>query len=479
MSWNELSNAAGQGQVATLDELLATRTPTAEELREALAFAAIHDKQRMIERLVQLGADPNAGGKMSGPALHFVRSLGTAQTLIRLGARPEAGDFDALQSHLSSNRRSSDLELVRCFLDAGVDPSHPPRNGTPHLLLACETGNLAIIELLLDRGADPRAMHRNESVYSAASSSGSPAKVLALLARRGLDPNEVWSYAGSKTTLLAELCKAGELEAVAWLLDHGADPNLAGDFTPLARAEESGQQVLVDLLLEKGAKPLRPALDAGLTAALDATERGAVSPDARLAHARALKKAGFHAAAASEVFALGNPESARELLELPWRGWRISAAPPVDANALAPRLLDGLWRGALATNDRRTVPLVFLFGAPCTTCDEKGELECSMCNGTGSYSSFLDPDHDVTCGPRQACPTCLATKFTVRAAVKSRGTCKHPFKQQKRESVGSNEWFTFQRCEVCSLPGFSGSLYQQPSNQQWACAACARFVCAC
>lgn len=487
MSWSDLSNAAGKGDLAKIEALLATRTATPEELREALAFAVIHDREAAITLLVQRGADPNASATMSGPALHFASSRATVDLLLSLGADPARTDSaggDALTAHLVKNgpgsHRNSDVVIVQRFLDGGVKLTGR------HLLKAVEAGNLAILELLLDRGADPHFTERNESVYSRSAASGCGPKVLALFARRGLDPNTTWNYAGSKTTLLCELCRAGELQAVQWLLDHGADPNLAGDVTPLACAEESRNQVLIDLLLDRGARPLRPALDPKLTAGIDATERAAreaaADPALRRANARALKAAGFHAAAACEVFEarrVSPQDDADALLVLPSK-WRVSAAPLPAGQVVAPRVVDGRWANALATDGHRTVPLVFTYGAPCTGCDEKGELLCSMCDGSGSYSSFLDPDHDVQCDERQGCPECLATKFKVKGTVSSKGTCAHPYKRVQREAVGGNAWFSFVRCLDCSLAGLAGGVHRNGTgNTRWACATCGLFACAC
>ncbi|MBL8916936.1 MAG: ankyrin repeat domain-containing protein [Archangium sp.] len=482
MSWEEFSRAAGKNDLAALKRMLEARAPTPKELREALAFAVIHSHADTIRWLVERGADPNALEGTSGPALHFANKTSIAKLLLSLGADPRVRDSagcDAVHAHLRSNgpgsRRDSDVELVRACLDAGVDVR--ARNGDlPHLLMACAAGNLKIIELLIERGADPDARDsHNESIYSRSTGSGDKPAVLATIARLGLPPNTTWDYAGDKTSILMELCRAGDLETVEFLLKNGADPNLSGTMTPLALAEASGNAALVDLLLEKGARSPKRVVSAEQLAALEAHERRArqdpTSAALRLENAAVLARSAYFAAAACETF------EARRLLrtdagELPsgHSGWTITAAPLPKGAQLAPRVEDGRFPGALATDGKTVTPLVMLFGAPCTKCDEKGETVCVMCDGTGSYVPQFSDD-EIGCDPRQVCSHCFGTKFEVQSARHvAKGSCKH-------EKVVSE--FTFisrhrlVRCERCALPGV------QLQYTRFACADCSKFVCSC
>lgn len=481
MSWQEFSRAAGKNDLAALKRLVETRAATAGELREALAFAVIHSHADAIRWLVERGADPNSLEGTSGPALHFANKTSIAKLLLSLGADPRVRDSagcDAVHAHLRSNgpgsRRDSDVEMVRAYLDAGVDVR--ARNADlPHLLMAVAAGNLQIIALLIERGADPDARDaRNESIYSRASGSGNKSAVLATIARLGLPPNTTWDYAGDQTSILMELCRAGDLETVEFLLKNGADPNLSGSSTPLALAEASGNAALVDLLLEKGARSPKRVIPAAQLESLEALERGVKADpgDAtkHLALAQALLSNGFFAAAACATFeARRLSRTELGVLTAPREGWTICAAP-LPAGAVAPRLEDGRFPGALATDGKRIVPLVLLYGAPCTKCDEKGETVCSKCGGSGSYSSMFHDD-DVSCEPRETCSNCWGTHFEVQSTRHhAKGSCKHP-KFTKEFTLDSRDVLV--RCDSCGLPGFQGA------HVKYACADCSKFVCSC
>jgi len=259
------------------------------------------------------------------------------------------------------------------------------------------------------------------------------------------------------------------------LLDRGADLNATSKAgTPLSRAEESGNRVLVDFLLERGARPLRGAFDGEAARALDVAARAVTLDDlpARLRWAEVLSEHGFRAAAASEVAALRArgvtiPEGLEQRLsfENPV-GTRWTFAPFVRAHAgVAPRTADQYFPGACVTDGKRVLPLVLLSGPACTRCDEKGEQPCTSCNGTGSYSSFLDPDHDVDCAPRETCSRCRGLHFACVSTALGKGTCTHAMVDElKLERV------TLRRCSVCGLAALDGAL---------ACGVCGHFMCRC
>jgi len=85
------------------------------------------------------------------------------------------------------------------------------------------------------------------SLWRAITSSNVKAQ-LALLVKYGLPASKRLKNAAVDTTLLMEVCAVGDLETAPVLLERGADVNAPDNGTPLSRAEESGNQVLVDLL---------------------------------------------------------------------------------------------------------------------------------------------------------------------------------------------------------------------------------------
>ncbi len=338
------------------------------------------------------------------------------------------------------------------------------------------------MKLLLVAGADPNGP---ELLWTAMKSS-ERASLFATLVDGGIDANTRCINAAADTTILTEVCALGDLPTAQKLLDRGADPNAKGRSTPLVRAEESGNQVLVDLLLERGARPHRPVLSAELTQALDTAEREVRARGdsiARLKWATVLLQAGFRAAAASEVAALQRrgievPDSLVDALAFEAPAgvrWTFAVFQPIH-DGVAPRTIDAFFPGARVTDGTRVLPLVLTTGAPCSACDEKGEQVCSVCNGVGSYPSQFSDD-DVQCAERQACSTCRGVKFAVTGRRLGRGNCKHVSLEEELK-LGE---LIFRRCKVCGL----GALYGPRAGpmremfNDFACAICGRFACAC
>lgn len=457
---------------------------------EAFITAIIHGDLKQVRALLDQGANANERGTWDRTPLFWATGLPMFELLLSRGADVKAREstgFDVLHHYLIQNGPGTgygraDPAVVQRLLDAGLDVR--ARNADrPHLIKACAAANTTIMKLLLAAGADPNGP---ELLWTAMKSS-ERAALFATLVDGGIDPNTRCINAAADTTLLTEVCAVGDLPTAQKLLDRGADPNARGRSTPLVRAEESGHQVLVDLLLERGARPHRPVLSAETTQALDAAEREVnANPGdsiARLKWAAALLQAGLRAAAASEVAALQRrgvdvPESVSDALAFeapPGVRWTFAVFQPIH-DGVAPRTSDPFFPGARVTDGTRVLPLVITTGAPCTACDEKGEQVCSVCNGVGSYPAQFSDD-DVPCDERQSCSTCRGARFAVTGRRLGRGSCKHPSLEDELK-LGA---LVFRRCKACGLGALYGSRAgpMREMFNDFACALCGRFACAC
>jgi ankyrin repeat protein len=164
-------------------------------------------------------------------------------------------------------------EQVVMLLDAGADPNagsgavpsrfetvggHPPSNA---LREAISSGHGDIARLLLDRGAKPEP-----GAVALAGGKGDIA-LLENLAKRGVDWNAP-SESAFHPTALCSSASAGKRENAAWLLRHGAKPDvIAVEQTALKAAAYEDHPELVRLLLENGADP-NLAFDHGRETAL-------------------------------------------------------------------------------------------------------------------------------------------------------------------------------------------------------------------
>jgi len=204
----------------------------------------------------------------------------------------------ALQSPLHDAARRGDTEEIRRLLDVGADIDARAdlsedygsflQNLTPLMVatLSNDGASAATITFLLSAGADPAATSAGgvTAIWYAAGYGDvpeelAPAQMLDAIGRlqvlldAGLDPNEM----SAGISLLCNACAAGDLAAVALLLERGASVmpvrspgwDLCSFQIPLCRAAASGSAECVQLLLRAGAEPDLPAED-GTTALAEA-----------------------------------------------------------------------------------------------------------------------------------------------------------------------------------------------------------------
>lgn len=385
---------------------------------------------------------------------------------------PPPGEESALFAAIENSK----VAAVRFLLEAGADLHHRGRySGLGPLVRACRNSSLEMIGLVLDSGASLKewdaisaALHRSDKKLGP--------QILSLLVTRGIDANAQCTSA----TILMAACKHGDLESARVLLDRGADPNFRHFYgTALTVAEENGHQVLVDLLLDRGAKPDRPVIapdpegDARWKAARDQPR----DPQARSGWAEALLRRGMRAAAARELEAaqkLGATGlEAPSLENPPGTGWSFAPFGAVIDDVTAP-IEDARFPGATLTSGSLKLPLAVLLGPPCTTCDDKGQVVCSECSGTGVGDNYLTGG-TFKCEPRMTCASCRGLKYVVRSRVYGKGPCRHATKkaEQPLPATQSSTFrieLTLNRCADCGLPAL---------NDEFACGVCGFFVCRC
>jgi hypothetical protein len=111
------------------------------------------------------------------------------------------------------------MDIIKQFLDAGIDVNTVAEGDGTALIGACKGGHVELVRYLLERGADVNLASRGD---------GNP---------------------------LINAAREGHLEIVRILLDNGADINevVPGDENPLINAARYGHEKVVKLLIERGA----------------------------------------------------------------------------------------------------------------------------------------------------------------------------------------------------------------------------------
>jgi ankyrin repeat protein len=182
--------------------------------------------------------------QLSEPLLSAIRGgdHSTARSLLEQGAdvnaRDPAGDTALMQACLNA-----DTEIVQLLLDWGAQVNARGTDGASALQRALHDPEK--VRLLLGRGARVES----RTLVAAAMIPGSR-PTLEQLVRSGARGD---ARVGEFTALLAAI-SSGDLDAVTFLLDHGADPlaRLGSECTTLNVAVQSGNPPIVSLLLKRG-----------------------------------------------------------------------------------------------------------------------------------------------------------------------------------------------------------------------------------
>ncbi|OKP10244.1 hypothetical protein PENSUB_4418 [Penicillium subrubescens] len=178
----EFLDACYDWELSKVQEALATRRPSAENLNEGLANATRQRHTEMVAALfdagagfmadfacarefLSRGADPNRIGPSGKSILvgAIVSSEDTSwiEVLLEYGARLEQEYlFYALRPRVRQK-----LQKTSFLLAKGLDPNHINTEwGTP-LHYAVECGSPGLVRILLDAGADPTVRSTGKSYY--------------------------------------------------------------------------------------------------------------------------------------------------------------------------------------------------------------------------------------------------------------------------------------------------------------------------
>jgi len=259
--------------------------------RPALVDAAKNADREALRALLQKKADVNATDADGSTALLWASYRDDAESadlLLRAGAKVNAAnDLGATPLWAASQNGSS--AMVRRLLAAGADPNAALLAGETTVMVAARSGYPEIVEQLLAKGGNVNThAARGQTALMWAAAQQHPDAVKVLLAH-GADlkaRSEVWSEVeavpphglleynktiphGGETALLFAV-RAGDLASLKLLVAAGADVNDADAWGVSATvlAAHSDFPELVEFLLDKGADPNMAA--AGFTALDDA-----------------------------------------------------------------------------------------------------------------------------------------------------------------------------------------------------------------
>jgi ankyrin repeat protein len=215
---------------------------------QALWTAVYYKRREMARVLVEHGADPNAMVESSGtPMMHALKDPELYALLRAHGGIDEPTEREQFRRSIGD-----DLKAAELWLEKHPTTIHDEGANWNEGILAgpANEGNHALIKLLLRHGAKvPKVSKWGRFYYFKHTDTA------ALLLENGMDPNHMnWHY----TTLLHHVASDGDLPKARLLVDHGADINAIDEeyrSTPLGFAARWGQRDMVAFLLERGADP--------------------------------------------------------------------------------------------------------------------------------------------------------------------------------------------------------------------------------
>jgi len=151
--------------VATLLTTLLTvagNVASADALSDAVRAGDAEEATRIIEGLIEAGANVDAPDPLGTTPLMWAARYGDAvvvDRLIRAGA-DAAAENEFGVTPMAEAALIGSAPVIRRLLDAGVDADSPNPEGETALMLVARTGRLDAAELLLEAGADVNARER-------------------------------------------------------------------------------------------------------------------------------------------------------------------------------------------------------------------------------------------------------------------------------------------------------------------------------
>lgn len=183
-----------------------------------LAKAGTWGRPRAVKLLLERGADPEKRKGEYWYPLSLAKTPEIAEMLFQAGADPNGrnGKEGDGSSAIEYGTTFGSVELVRWFIDKGVDPTKAT-SGEPTLLFF--VGKPEVAELLIEHGVDvtPTNKFGRTALHWCLKFSHSPAEVARVLLEHGADPNAK-DERGTTPLMLAP-----DAATVDVLVEYGAD----------------------------------------------------------------------------------------------------------------------------------------------------------------------------------------------------------------------------------------------------------------
>jgi ankyrin repeat protein len=240
---------------------------TPPQTKEDLFIQAVKDNDiRSVKKYIGQGINPNYKDTHERTALMWAVMYGY-HDLVRF-LLDHGADIAVRQEHanfipLLTAAENGDLELVKLFLDRGVDVNMQDHYYSTALILSCKEQHTEIVKYLLERGADPakRGFLDLDAFWYAFEKKNYRILELLIKHKTNLDsyyisPRDSGAPRGFfPATALFHAVYYDDVEMASFLLDHGADADAAYEngLSPLGMAVIKNDYAPAELLIQKKA----------------------------------------------------------------------------------------------------------------------------------------------------------------------------------------------------------------------------------
>lgn len=220
-------------------------------VKAALVTAVQERDHNSLEQLLESGLPAEAVKEinlLSQAALN--RDIQTVRLLLRFGADPNRVDSDTISPLVAATEVSS-VEMAELLLKHGADPNlGAGPDGQSPVALCARMGHFTLLHIYLEHGGDPNTMTSDgDTVFMKTIYQTTAAETVIYMLRWGANVN---SKTKQGKTPLFEAISVRRIDLIMLLLDHGANPNLAGPKHPLWAAVHN--PAALQLLINRGAK---------------------------------------------------------------------------------------------------------------------------------------------------------------------------------------------------------------------------------
>lgn len=201
--------------------------------KTALTIAAQYRKWAAVDRLIELGADPNVAESDGTTALANTAYHGNCAViaqLIKAGADVDAADFSLRKTALSIAADRCNWAAVSVLIELGADPNVAELDGTAALMTAAFHGNTTVLLELIAAGADVNAVNEDNWTALMFAAEGNHYHAVSCLLQKGANIG-IQTHDGQTALSISMGADAQESQ---WRLSYAAGNDTSRAILPLS-----------------------------------------------------------------------------------------------------------------------------------------------------------------------------------------------------------------------------------------------------